>query len=471
MKVMVIGLDGAPPKLVLEEYRDQLPNLNALISGGAYGPLETVNPPITVPAWACMMSGYDPGQLGFYGFRNRKDYSYDAYSIASSRDIKVDRVWDVLSKNDMRVILLGVPQTYPIRPVNGYVVSGFLTPSTESEYTYPPELKEEVERVCGGYVLDVENFRTSEKEALLERVYEKTRKHFALAKHMASTKPWDFFMMVEMGTDRIQHGFWSYVDSEHRKYHAGNPFETSIFDYYKFLDKEIGELISLVPRDTLVMVVSDHGAKKMDGGVCINEWLIQNGYLTLLSESVASNGEVRPLKMEMIDWDKTMAWGEGGYHGRLFLNVKGREPRGVIDQNDYDKVVQELKSKFEAMNDPDGKALGTHAMTRDELYPIREGVPPDLTVYFGDLSWRSVGSLGTGEIFTFDNDTGPDEANHDWHGILAVNDRVCNAMNIPAGNDSRIEGARLADVGRSILDAFKIDGHLGPVGRNLSQVA
>ena len=80
-------------------------------------------------------------------------------------------------------------------------------------------------------------------------------------------------MLVEMGVDRIHHGFWSYMDPEHHKYRAGNPFENAIKDYYRYCDREIGELLSLIPKDTIVMVVSDHGARKMEGGLCFNELL------------------------------------------------------------------------------------------------------------------------------------------------------------------------------------------------------
>jgi hypothetical protein len=102
-----------------------------------------------------MMSSPDPGELGIYGFRNRKDYSYDGYTIANATTLHYDRAWDVLACEGKQVILLGVPQTYPVKPINGYVVTDFLTPSTRSQYTHPPELKEEVDRVSGGYVLDV----------------------------------------------------------------------------------------------------------------------------------------------------------------------------------------------------------------------------------------------------------------------------------------------------------------------------
>ena len=92
-------------------------------------------------------------------------------------------------------------------------------------------------------------------------------------------------MMVEMGTDRIHHGFWKYHDPSHPKYEAGSKYERSIHEYYRYLDEEIGALLTLIDDDTVILVVSDHGAKKMDGGICFNEWLIREGYLTLQESS------------------------------------------------------------------------------------------------------------------------------------------------------------------------------------------
>ena len=121
MKCLVIGLDCAAPQLVFEQWREELPTLRGLMANGAYGRLESTNPPITVPAWASMMSSRDPGELGIYGFRNRKDHSYDGYTIANATTVRYDRIWDVLSRAGKQVILLGIPQTYPVHPVNGYV--------------------------------------------------------------------------------------------------------------------------------------------------------------------------------------------------------------------------------------------------------------------------------------------------------------------------------------------------------------
>src|SRR5207247_1441604 len=110
-----------------------------------------------------------PGGPGTYGSRNRKDHSYDGYAFATSAQVKGPRLWDWLGKAGLHTVVLGVPQTYPPSAVNGEMVSCFLTPSTRSEYTYPPALKAEVEQVTGGYVLDVEDFRTADKAGLLKR--------------------------------------------------------------------------------------------------------------------------------------------------------------------------------------------------------------------------------------------------------------------------------------------------------------
>lgn len=454
MKLAVIGLDCATPQLVFDRFLPELPTLSRLMREGMWGPLESCHPPITVPAWTSMMSGYDPGQLGIYGFRNRKDHSYDGYAIANASAVRVDRVWDVLSRHGRQVILLGVPQTYPIRPVNGCVVSDFLTPSTQSAYTHPPELKAEVERVSGGYVFDVEGFRTPDKAALLARTYDKTRKHFAVARHLVTTRPWDFFMMVEMGVDRIHHGFWSYMDPNHRKYEAGNAFEHAIRDYYRYVDEEVGQLLSLLPEDTVVLVVSDHGAKTLVGGICFNEWLIREGYLALKTRPSV----ITPIDKTEIDWSRTRAWGDGGYYGRLFMNVRGREPRGCIDPADYERVRDELIARVEAIEDPEGRRIGSRAYRPEDLYREVNGVAPDLIVYFGGLRWRSIGAVGYPDIHTFDNDTGPDEANHAEFGILIHRDRWRRGR-------GRVEGLRLVDVGPSLLALFGLPVPSGAVGQ------
>lgn len=404
---------------MFDRWRDLLPNFRRLMDHGVYGNLESCTPAITVPAWSVMTSSKDPGTLGIYGFRNRADYSYDKMNIATGSAVKEDRVWDILSRSGKQVNVVGVPGTYPPRPVNGCLVGCFLTPSIASNYTYPPEFKEEIKQWVGEYQVDVKDFRTEDKAYLLKQIYEMTETRFKLVKKMLVEKPWDFFMFVEMGVDRIHHGLWSYTDEKHWRYQPNNPFINSIRDYYIYLDREIGEMLDLLPPDTMVMVVSDHGAQCMDGGIAINEWLYREGLLVLAAEAPT---KMTPLERVKIDWNKTRAWSSGGYYARIFMNVQGREPNGIIAPADYERERDELARRLIAIPGPHGQNIGTRVFKPEEIYQQVNNVAPDLIVYFGDLAWRSVGSLGLDSIYTFENDTGPDDANHAQQGMFILYD-------------------------------------------------
>src|SRR3972149_9712476 len=158
-RVIIFGLDSAPPELVFDKWLDYLPNIKHLVSNGISGRLESTIPAITCPAWASMVTSANPGRLGMYGFRNRTRYDYNTLAFANSTSVKEKTVWDILSRHDKKVILIGIPPTYPPKPVNGCMITCFLTPDTNSQYTYPADLKPEVEAISGGYILDVDDFR------------------------------------------------------------------------------------------------------------------------------------------------------------------------------------------------------------------------------------------------------------------------------------------------------------------------
>jgi predicted AlkP superfamily phosphohydrolase/phosphomutase len=444
-KVMVIGLDCAEPSLVFERWRDRLPTLSGLMERGRWGRLTSVIPPITVPAWSCMMASRTPGDLGIYGFRNRAGHGYDDLFIANGAAVKAPRVWDLATRAGKRSIVLGVPGTYPPRPLNGVMVTCFLTPSTESQYTYPPMLKREVEKVVGEYLFDCTNFRTEDKEDLLRQVYDMTDRRFALAEHLLATKPWEFFVMVEMGVDRMHHGFWKDMDAGHHRHDPEGRYRDAILDYHVHLDGLMGRLLEHADDDTAVVVVSDHGAKRMDGGIRVNEWLRREGYLRTAAEPTG----VTPLAGVGVDWAGTTAWGEGGYYGRIFLNVRGREPEGTIDAADYERVRDELAGRLAAIPDDRGEPLGTRVYKPEEVYDEVNGVAPDLIVYFGDLRWRAVGTVGGDDgIHTFENDTGPDDANHAQDGVVV--------MAGPGIEPGPVEGMHLLDIAPTLLELLGI---------------
>lgn len=445
-RILVIGLDCAAPRFIFGPDRFELPHLASLMTSGCWGLLESCHPPITVPAWAVMLSGKDPGALGVYGFRNRADYSYDAMFTATAASITEPRVWDILSRHGRKSVVLSVPQTYPVRPVNGWLVAGFLTPNTDAEYTYPKSLKTELENAVGEYIIDVKDFRTEDRAGLLGRIYALMENRFAQARYLLESKPWEFFMLVEMGMDRLHHAFWKYADSSHPLYEPDHPFAHVVRDYYAAVDRHIGELVAMAGEDTAVLVVSDHGAKAMHGGVCINQWLIREGLLAVRDEV---DGR-RRIEDCAIDWPRTRAWGSGGYYGRIFFNVQGREPEGVIPASQYEAFRDDMIARIEAMTGPDGRPLRNKAYKPQDIYRTVKGVPPDLIVYFGNLAWRSVGSIGFPDVFTCENDTGPDDANHDFHGVFIL-------KNGPHRDGRRLDGLHILDVAPTILDILGID--------------
>lgn len=437
-KVLVIGLDCADPKIIFNQKSNQLPNLRKIISNGIYGELTSCHPPITIPAWLVMATGKDPGSLGLYGFRHRSGFSYNKGWIATSKSIKAKTIWDALGEAGKQICLIGVPPSYPPLPVNGNLVSCFITPAVDRVYTYPGSLQAEIEDLVGEYIFDLE-FRTENRDEMLARLYEMTEKRFRVIDYLLKTKPWDFFMFVEIGVDRAHHAFWKYFDQEHPKYVPGNKYEKVIPAYYRFIDEKIGKLLESIDDNTIVLIVSDHGAKGMRGAFCINQWLIEEGYLVLKEKP---KGIMNLDKIE-VDWDKTKAWGWGGYYARIFLNVKSREPRGVIDPGDYETERDILADKLKKIKDPDGKVMSTLVYRPEELYLECRGDPPDLMVYFDDLFWRSAGTIGHNTLYLSENDTGPDDAVHNYQGVFILYDpKVKYGM--------KIKGANLLDINPTV---------------------
>ncbi len=416
-KLMIIGLDCATPKTLLEEFLDDCPNIKKMVNYGVYGKLKTSHPPITIPAWMVMSTGKKAGKLGLYGFRHRKENSYDDFWIATSYSVKEPKVWDIIAKKGLKSCILGIPPTYPIQPINGYLVSGFITPDIDSDYTYPKELKDEIKNNIGRYILDA-NFRVEDKGILLKEIYEMTKIQFKTIKYLIAKKEWDYFQFVIIGLDRFHHAFWKYYDKEHPKYEPGNKYGEEMKKYYQYLDQEIGEILNLLDENTIIMIVSDHGAKAMKGLVCVNMALEQLGLLKFKTKPKARTR----LADADVDWDNTYAWGWGGYYARIFLNVKGREPHGIIDRKDYEKVREKVIKKLKLIKDNRGNPMNTLIYKTEELFEVLNGDPPDLMVYFDDLNWRSAGTVGYDSMYLDENDTGPDDAVHDWFGVYIIYD-------------------------------------------------
>jgi predicted AlkP superfamily phosphohydrolase/phosphomutase len=440
MKICVFGLDCAAPEVVFADER--LVNLRRLMAVGTYGRLESVIPPITVPAWMCMCTSQDPGSLGVYGFRNRVDYSYDKLDFANSGSIKALAIWDHLGREGKRSIIVGVPPNYPPRRINGISVGCFLTPdTTKNDFTHPANFKTKINELVGDYPVDVENFRTEKKDWLKEEIFSVSQKQWKVVHWLMKEQEWDYFHFVDIGLDRMHHGFWNYFDEKHVQFEPGNPYQNAIPEYYLWLDQQIGKAMELLDEDTVVLVVSDHGAQRLDGGIAVNEWLIREGLLVLDQYP----DTLTPFEKLKVNWSQTRVWSEGGYYARVFFNVQGREPNGVIPPGEYEFFQDEMKAKFETLTDDKGQPLKSLVFKPKEIYNSVRNVAPDLIVHFGGLLWRSIGSVGHRTIHVQENDTGPDSCNHAQYGMF-----ILNAPNCPLRGEC--QGARLLDIAPTLLD-------------------
>jgi predicted AlkP superfamily phosphohydrolase/phosphomutase len=273
---------------------------------------------------------------------------------------------------------------------------------------------------------------------------------------LLTEQEWDYFHFVDIGLDRVHHGFWNYFDKKHVQYEPGNPYENVIPDYYLWLDEQIGSVIELLDNETILLVVSDHGAQRLDGGIAVNQWLIDEGLLVLDEYPK----EVTPFNQLKVNWAKTKVWSEGGYYARVFFNVEGREPQGTIPAAQYEVFQDEIKAKFEAMKNDKGQPLNSLVFKPKEIYHTVRNVPPDLIVHFGGLDWRSIGTVGYPNIYVQENDTGPDGCNHAQYGMFLL-----AAPNCPINGE--FEGAKLLDIAPTLLDLAGYDIPESMQGRSL----
>jgi predicted AlkP superfamily phosphohydrolase/phosphomutase len=415
-RTVVLGLDSMPPDLMFDKFLPRMPNFKSLMARSSYGILKSCDPPITVPAWAVMFTGMDPGSLGIYGFRHRRPGTYwDTYS-PTPQMLPYPPVWDLLSRAGKRVCVVGMPPGYPPPKVNGVYISDFLTPDGAKDFVTPIAMAPEILGVAGGYEFDV-TFRAEDRQRIGDELLAMTQKRWAVARHLWKKEKWDLFALHEIGPDRIHHTFWKFFDTSHPRYEDQPAFRAIVERYYAMLDDEIGKFLAEVGDDVTTFVFSDHGSMAMTGCFCINEWLLRNGYLVLKGPAPARG---TPVEKTQVDWSKTTAWGAGGYYARIFFNVKGREPQGTVSADQIPAMTDKLRNELSEVVLPTGEKLQPDIKIPAKTYREVRGDAPDLMIYFGNLKWRSAGTLGHGSLFLEENDTGPDDSVHSFDGIYLM---------------------------------------------------
>jgi predicted AlkP superfamily phosphohydrolase/phosphomutase len=419
-RIFILGLDSLPPRVLYDGMDGGgFRYLRGLVEESQRWLMRTCHPPITVPAWMVMFTGKTPGELGIYGFRHRRPGEF-GYYIVNSNNIRYPTIWEEAGKRGLRVGVYGVPPTYPPKPLHGFIVTDFTTPGPEKPYTFPPWLRRELESRTGPTIFDI-TYRSHDKARVARDLLSMLDNHLRQVEYLAANKKWDLFVYVEISVDRAHHAFWKFFDTTHPRYEAHPEYSKVIPEVYRRIDSWFEKIHRRLPRDAIIVIVSDHGIKPMKGAFTINQWLAEEGYLKLHVDphSLKPGSDLRE---DMIDWEHTIAWAWGGYYSRVFINLKGREKRGAVEPKYYEETLKQLRRDVASIKGPHGEKWVNSAYTPSELYPAVHGDAPDLMVYLDDLSWRPAGTLGWPSNYLPENDRGPDDAVHDWIGVYTVYD-------------------------------------------------
>ena len=368
MKVLVIGLDGASPFLI-EKWIEELPAFRKFKDEGLWGLSIPPIPAQTPVAWTTFMTGKNPGKHGIFSFAMRKPETYERRIISPSM-IGSKTLWRILSEHGKRVGVLNVPMA-DIEEINGFMIPGFLAKS--EGVPHPPELKDKLEtkfgtvdRVVGDLETPVLEKVKSDPNYFFKRVNEITDRLGEISLYLLKEEKWDFFIVVFMGTDRIQHFFWKHMDESHPKYEE-NEFSVKAEKYYKRMDQIIARFLEAKPKDALTILMSDHGFCPVWQEVLLNNYLQEQGMLKT--------------KDGKIDLEKSKAVSYG--YGDIWLNVKEREPRGIIQQGrEYEAAREEIIQTLENLKINGGKPI-KRVEKRENIYcgsHVNEA--PDLMVVF-----------------------------------------------------------------------------------------
>ena len=421
-RVLIIGLDSAPWDLITQWVRGgKLPTIGSLMAEGAAGILRSTFPPISPAAWSSFATGMQPGKHGVYDHIHRRAGTYE-YTPTNARVRDGKTLWQIISEQGGTVGVINVPETYPPEPVNGFLIAGMDTPGQDAEFCYPPALIRELEEAIGSYQVFS---RTSQEDLEQTRsaLHETARMRIQAAAYLWQRYHPQLMILVLMETDIIQHRFWKFMDSRHPQHDPvqAEQYGHAILELYQDIDRQLADFLVQVDEDTAIVIMSDHGAGPLHRKIYTNNWLLQQGWLRLrsglssrlkyalfrlgftpenafraitalhigLTDRVApvkspgqkeSKGLMRLfLSLKDVDWAQTRAYALGTNITGIYLNVKGREPQGIVEPGaEYETLRQEIAQRLtEWVDEVTGEPIVSEVYMREEIYsgPYLERAP------------------------------------------------------------------------------------------------
>ena len=472
----MIGLDGVGFPLITPWIEaGKLPHLRELLTEGASGELTSAIPPLTGPAWATFQTGVNPGKHGIFGWTKRRGYDI---SVVTASDIRYPTLWELASQSGRRVVSVGLPMTYPPRAVNGVIIPGMLAPKNDRTPSYPRNAYADIHEAVPGYRFFPESSHLITLGSKVGSLRASVRGRTDAAEYLMQKEDWDLLMIHFQATDKAQHDMWGLKENE------------PLLDVFQEVDRSVGRLVDRARKaGATVIVLSDHGMGPQDYTFSINTWLAANGYLKLKKgawsrvkeglfhlgltqrrlaqlgmlfypiayrlgavdsffDAVGDSWLARLvntlfLSLKDIDWEQTRAYSHADV-GHSRLNRVGREPQGIVDNNEADRLIAELMEKLRGVVNPyTGEMLCGEVMRREEVYrgAMLEEAPE---IIFLPRDLRTLGSGASGFYSNRLFDRALMRGNHRMQGIIS-------ASGEPFHPHFEMHNARLVDVAANIL--------------------
>ncbi len=505
MKVLVIGLDGVTFDLLgpwIEA--GELPNLQRLMQQGAWGELRSTLPPISSSSWSSFATGVNPGKHGLVDFVFPGADSYKVSMInATSRRTRA--LWNWLNDAGYKVGMLGIPTTYPTEPVDGFMISGFLSPGPESDWAYPPQLKTELVEELGEFLLSPnERYRsTSRLDDFLGDLRASVENRTQAALYLMRNKPWDVFAVVYWDTDMVQHETWRLLDPNHPLHdpQEAEDHREQILAFHRKVDADVGRLLAEVDSDTLVIAMSDHGFGPVHSFFLTNNWLASLGLLRFKRRPATAvkrllfrlgytplnvfrivkalgMGKLRKemrfqqqaglmnrlfLSFDDVDWAQTKAFSIGSF-GQVYINLVGVRSEGIVQPgSQYEDLRDHIRQDALNLQDPrTGEPLVERVYCREEIYngPYISRTP-DLIVVPRGWQYMAFGHADFGSNKLVEPIVGL-SGHHRPDGVV-----ILSGAGVKPG--LRLENANIMDLTPTILHAMGLDVPQDLDGRVLSE--
>jgi predicted AlkP superfamily phosphohydrolase/phosphomutase len=505
-KVLIVGLDGVPLSLI-EAWvaKGRLPTFRRLMEEGTVGKLRSTIPPTSGPSWSTFMTGKNPGKTGIYDFLYRRTDTYEFPPVNASQRDGIS-LWRLLSDRGKKVGVVNVPMSYPVEEVNGYMISGWMTPYAAQDFCYPADLWRELKEQIGYYTIyPTETFAESRQDSFFQACDELLDLRSRTVEYLMSTYPTDLFMVVLFDTDRVLHQLWHYLDPGHPWRQPGDGLDKSapVVRYFQRVDEKLAEIVARADEDTVVVILSDHGMGPAHNFIVLNNWLLKVGLLQVkrdpfrvlkralfdagftlrnvhrIADSIglAKHAEYKGLYsmdylMKLVflsfldvDWSKSKAYSFGRHLGSIYLNVRGREPEGIVEPGrEYEDVREEIIRLARGFVDPrTGEPLIGEIIKREDVYegPYLDRAPDlilrprdETNIFFGLADFGSNVTVDT--VYRY-------SGMHRDHGLL-----IMSGEGVKRG--ASVEGAGIEDLAPTILYAMGCPIPQDMDGRVLSEV-